>query len=224
MSSFFFPTVKLLYIQTHKTATKFLYIWTWNCHLHSSQSWNTTLYLSSSQTWASGLFLQYNTESIVHAPISGKMFFLRSLCRTLQTDLQSDDLTMCFNLCSNMGPFHLRRHCRAVWRTCPPSVFSSCCSLFLLVVLLSVQKTAPHIHSGLPLTFQLTHSSASHIITDLWYIEVFIKGLRVYEKKINQLLWTYILIWITLDLNCAPKTLIVHNQIIMNETAVLLST
>lgn len=152
------------------------------------------------------------------------MFFLRSLCRTLQTDLQSDDLTMCFNLCSNMGPFHLRRHCRAVWRTCPPSVFSSCCSLFLLVVLLSVQKTAPHIHSGLPLTFQLTHSSASHIITDLWYIEVFIKGLRVYEKKINQLLWTYILIWITLDLNCAPKTLIVHNQIIMNETAVLLST
>lgn len=47
--------------------------------------------------------------------------FQQSLCRTPQTNLHSDDVSMCFKYCSNVGPFHLRRDCRpvCVWLTCP---------------------------------------------------------------------------------------------------------
>lgn len=60
--------------------------------------------------------------------------FQQSLCRTLQANLHSDDISMCFKYCSNVGPFHLTRDCRpvCVWLTCPmPPLYAAVCFCWL---------------------------------------------------------------------------------------------
>lgn len=75
----------------------FCYIWTWDCRFHWPQSWNTTLYPSSPQSHFRATSWR-KSQRVFYIRFSGELVsFQQSLCRTLQTNLQSGDIAMCFN-------------------------------------------------------------------------------------------------------------------------------
>lgn len=108
-----------------------------------SQSWNTTLYQSCAHTHTSGLFLEENPREYFTYDLQGSVTLSSKAYAGLsQTNLHSDDISMCFKYCSNVQPFHLRRDCRPVCWTNMPLLYAAVCFCWthFRSLLLSVQE------------------------------------------------------------------------------------
>lgn len=73
------------------------------------QSWNTTLYQSCpplhTHTQGVRVVSWRKSKRVFYIWLTGKFdSFQQSVCWTLQTNLNSDDISMCFKYCSNVGP------------------------------------------------------------------------------------------------------------------------
>lgn len=102
----------------------FFYIWTWDCHVHdhNPETLRCTSHVHIHTHTHFRAVSWRKPKRVFYIWFTGNFgSFQQSLCRTPQTNLHSDDVSMCFKYCSNVGPFHLRRDCRpvCVWLTCP---------------------------------------------------------------------------------------------------------
>lgn len=123
----------IVYSDTKKCYYVLLYL-NMRLPLPWSQSWNTTLYQSCPPLPSHTPFRAVSwrkPKRVFYIRFTGKFdSFQQSLCRTLQTNSHSDDISMCFKYCSNVQPFHLGRDCRpvCVGLTCPmPLLYAAVC-------------------------------------------------------------------------------------------------
>lgn len=150
------------------------------------------------QTQTSGLVWWRKSQKSILRTIYRKVWFFPA--KPMQKNIY--DMSMCFTHGFNVGRFHLRRGCRPVCArlTTPPL----CCGLFLQETFFKLCSPVwlDWMLSWTPLNQKQYHNTCG--IVKVFFLKACV---CVYTGNQSLTLWTYILISITLDLNCALKIL-----------------